>query len=326
MREVLTNFPTNNPESLKTFLDNNFSKAPQLLGGNHTNKAYLSLLEEVTDYDDDGNKIFSPKPSLTQMNEDLYERFQTRHVVYIVSPLPYKIVKSSSIIKQGLLILSRTLNDNAKMVKRSTLRDQLIKARVTVANFLIKYKDNTQKRYFSSKSQIWPQSHADLEKSVYSARGILNEVKEILSVEYQSCHSSIKLLVTCPEDIYQLLLQITEIQGKDPKTNQTVPLVNSTKSLGAYTLSFCTKERLLTDLKLVYDQLSSNLQKKQTKLAELTRQHVEYVTMNKMLNAIVHDLTSGEEKSVLFQQSIGNVCADGFYTEDNFTKVISFYY
>jgi hypothetical protein len=63
--------------------------------------------------------------------------------------------------------------------------------------------------FFQDQQEIWPHSHADLQKSCYSAPRIQKSVEEVLSAKFFSIASHIKVLCTCPNKVYKLLLEIT---------------------------------------------------------------------------------------------------------------------
>lgn len=223
-------------------------------------------------------------------------------------------------IKAALANLSNILNDTAKKVKQATLKDQLIKARTALYNFLHCAKSGGT-LVFKAHQDVWPNSHSDLERAVYSMKGIAQEVKGVLSAEYISSYSAIKLLCVCPNDVFDLLLAICTVETPISKdTPQVIPLVNSTKSIQYYTLNYCPKQKLLAGLQTVLEDLQS-VGKKATKISHLAQQHLLYVNFNKMINTIVEDLSKGDKKSTTFIRAIGPPNAEGFFTEDSFEKV-----
>ena len=324
--------PTDDPDLMSTFVRKYFSPNPQLLGGNHTTLAFKRLVASHTRKTSEG-EIFS-RPAWSKITPDVLEKFKYRYVHFVISPLPLSSSLSSVRIKHGLLCLSRQLNDNAKQVKTATLNDQLVKARKVLEDFLRNAIDPvTKKPVFGKDQNIWPQSHKDLENPIYSQSGIQSEVKSVLSVEYRSSVSAIKVLCTCPEDVYQLLLSITSVCATN-KDGDTRPIVNSTKSLGLFTIQFCRKEKLISTLSSILSNLSDIKSKSENKSSSLrpvpitkfAQEHQQSVKYHQMLNAIVTDLTTGKLDSAKqnFKRAIGEPGSEGFYEEESFEKVIMF--
>jgi hypothetical protein len=173
---------------------------------------------------------------------------------------------------------------------------------------------------FRSAADVWPQSHSDLLKPVYHSNKINPAVKEVLSVEFVTAFSAIKGLLTCPEEVYQLLLKITALKTAAKNTNQFIPIVNSTKSLGCFTLNFCSKEKLLAELNSILVDISEK-KGKNSNLTKIAKSHNATVSFLKLLDAIVKDLTTGDHKNDIFKQKIGFPNREGFYKEDNFIEV-----
>jgi hypothetical protein len=98
------------------------------------------------------------------------------------------------------------------------------------------FENSVGKKIFVESEDIWPHSHADLQKTVYSLPGIQKSVKEVLSGEFRSASSHIKVLCTCPDEVYKLLLEITRVGAQTKDKWQSVPIVNSTWNLVAFTL------------------------------------------------------------------------------------------
>ncbi len=96
--------------------------------------------------------------------------------------------------------------------------------------------------------------------------------------------------------------------------------INSVKSLQSFTLAFCPKEKLITDLKAILQDLRSS-KTKLTKLSHFTRQHVQFVKEVKMLNAIADDLTTGDDRNADFVEQIGAPHKEGIYLEEHFIRV-----
>lgn len=243
-------------------------------------------------------------------------------MVFCISPLTYEQTLNSTRVKHGLLCLARQLNDNAKQVKSATLNDQLPKAREVLKTFLENYIDSsTNELYFPKGTSVWPQNHSDLEQSVYSAKGIQSEVKKVLATEFVSSVSAIKLLCTCPQDVFELLLKLTAFRAVLKTGEEARNVINSTKSLGVFTLRYCTKAKLMQTLNAIYARLFefNGLKLNLTKFAS---EHAELTKFNAMLNAIVSDAKlepKGRAKN--FLELIGEPNSEGFYEESNFQQV-----
>lgn len=320
---MLSELPINNPQQLRAYLHQNFYPAPQLLGGNHTTAAFKKVLKRHTTTDKHGKEEFTT-PEGSKFTPAALKKFIHRSVHFVISPLPFKDSLVSHRIKHGLLCLARQLNDTAKQVKSATLYDQLTKARRVLETFLENAVDpTTSKKYFSAKQSVWPNSHGDLQRSIYSAKGIQTEVLKVLSQEFTSSVSAIKLLCTCPEDVFQLLIKITAIQlsvGK--KGDEMRYAVNSTKSLAAFTLTYCTKANLLQNLENILSGLRNKKGKKFI-LSTFASTHVEVVKFNAMLNYIVTDIKTfpNEKRAAVFLKKLGDPNSEGFYEEFHFQEV-----
>ena len=207
-------------------------------------------------------------------------------------------------------------------MKGATLTDQLPKAREVLKTFLENYVDSsTNQLFFPKGTSVWPECHSDLEKSVYSAKGIQGEVKKVLATEFVSSVLSIKLLCTCPQDVFELLLKVTNFRAVLKNGEEARNVINSTKSLGVFTLRYCTKATLLQTLTAIYARLQefNGLKLNLTKFAS---DHSEHTKFNAMLNAIVSDAKL-EPKGLAkkFLVNIGQPNSEGFYEEVNFQQV-----
>lgn len=319
----MEDLPSENPKRLRKYLELHFTEDPQLLGGNHSTLALKKIVEDHTMETDTGEVKFT-RPPWSNLTPNLLEKFKYRQVQFVISPLPIDKALKSTRIKHGLLCLARQLNDNAKQVKNATLKDQLIKARAVLGSFLRNAVDpGTKKPVFSKKQSVWPERHGDLEKSVYSLSGIQSEVKKVLSVEYVSCVSAIKVLCTCPDDVFDYLLKITSITSSVNKENECRPVVNSTKSLGAFTLTYCKKSQLIDTLQRIYALLAEK-GGKAVNLTKFAADHQRGVKFHAMLNAIVSDLTNEKlegNDAKRFANAIGPPGKEGFYEEYQFENV-----
>ncbi|MES2615088.1 MAG: hypothetical protein V4591_06720, partial [Bdellovibrionota bacterium] len=160
-------------------------------------------------------------------------------------------------------------------------------------------------------------------KNVYSSRGIQADVRKVLSKEFVSSSSAIKLMCTCPTEVYDLLLAIVSVKPLATGTKTTKQqkyFINSPKSLQHFTMSFCPKEKLIAELRDILQDLRTS-KTKLTKLSELTRQHVQFVNEVKMYNAIADDLTNGEYRNPEFAEQIGSPHKEGLYLEEHFIRV-----
>jgi hypothetical protein len=195
-----------------------------------------------------------------------------------------------------------------------------VKARAALEVVLRSCTDQNGKRIFKDDESVWPQSHADIENQVYSRAGVAQAVKSAISVEFQSAHSHIKVLVTCPDDIFDLLIKITTVKSFNKELRSNVPIVNSTKNLQPFNLNFCKKAELILKLQKILENVQSTVGKKQS-LTKLAEQHKDDVNLTKMLNAIASDLKFGSARCVKFDNLIGPQNDEGFYTEEHFKKV-----
>lgn len=276
----------------------------------------------MTKNDSGEDEFFQPDNS--NISPTILDKFRYRNVHFVISPLPLEDALKSARIKHGLLCLARQLNDNAKAVKTATLNDQLIKARKVLTQFLRSATlPNSKEKVFGKKQQIWPQCHADLENPVYSQSGIQTEVKKALSAEFISCVSAIKLLATSPEDVFELLLKITSIYLPPNKDGDSKPLVNSTKSLGFFTLNYYPKAKLIEKLNTILN-LAKQKPLKNFNLTKFAKDHQQEVKFNTMLNAISTDILKHDD-SRLFAEKLGHPVPEGFYGEHQFEKVYRFY-
>lgn len=267
-------------------------------------------------------KKFSPVDG-SKIRAQTLKAFEWRYARVIISPLPYAKAKKCPPLRQGLMNLATDLNDKAKLIKSSNLNEQLRKARQAVETFLRTAKNPDGKLYFKKGEEIWPQSHSDLGKPVYGLPGVVNAVAKAISVEFYSARSHIKMLVTSPAEVYELLHQITSITKKQNTTGEEVPVVGSCKNLQCFTLNYCLKSTLIERLRgLLVDLKSAN----KTVVSHHSEPHSKGVNFLKMLNAICTDLSTGDEQSTEFQKALGTVNDGGFYDETNFEKVPFFYF
>jgi hypothetical protein len=320
MESVKNGFPDNNTNNLKRYLGSNFSELPQLLGGNHGTAALKKIFSTHFPRDPiSGEENFVAPPGSNVRQEHL-ARFNYRTVNYVISPVTLQKTKSSSRLRAALLQFSRMLNDHSKNVKRSTLHGQLLKAREALHAFLTSAREPKKNSLiFKEGEDIWPSSHADYEKSVYSKRGIQDAVRAVISQEFQSSVSHLKQIALCPEDVFQLLLSITSRQCTQ-KEGQFTPIVNSTKYLVHFTLSFCPKDDLVRHLREIEEDISSR-RNKSSQILPISNKQKQMVTLNRMLLAIYSDLTTGDNRHQIFSSSIGGLSVEGIILEGNFQKV-----
>jgi hypothetical protein len=221
----------------------------------------------------------------------------------------------------GLAVLAKQFNDNSKSVKKAYFYDQLVKARAALEVVLRNSSNpHTGVKDFRSDEDVWPESHSDLEKGVYSKSGIASAVRNAISVEFASAHSHIKVLVTCPDDVFELLMKITTVKTFNKKLRSNVPIVNSAKNLQPFTLLYCKKADLLAKLQKVLENVQA-VGGKKISLNKLAEQHKADVNLTKMLNIIASDFNSGNTRNVTFQNGIGHLNEEGFYTEESFKQV-----
>jgi hypothetical protein len=121
-----------------------------------------------------------------------------------------------------------------KEVKKAVLHDQLVKTRKQLESILRSFKNSVGEKIFAESKDIWPHSHANLQKTVYSSPGIQKSVEGVLLGEFRSASSHIKVLCTCPDEIYKLLLKITRVGAQTKDKLQSVPIVNSIRNLVAF--------------------------------------------------------------------------------------------
>jgi hypothetical protein len=120
---------------------------------------------------------------------------------------------------------------------------------------------------------------------MYSLLKIQKSVKEVLLGEFHSTSSHIKVLCTCPNKVYKLLLKITKVGAQTKDKLQVVPIVNSTWNLVAFTLRFCTKKNLLKGLEEVLAEVKS-CWKKHSMLAAFAQAQQEATHFNWILWAL----------------------------------------
>ena len=321
MSTLLQELPTNNTKQMRIFLSQHFYPTPQLLGGNHSTAAFKKILQKHQKVK--SGETYFKTPTNSKLTPESLKKFVQRSVHFVISPLPYDECLKTTRVKHGLLCLARQLNDNAKQVKSATLCDQLKKARGVLESFLRNEKDPSAKKiYFKEKESVWPNSHADLQKNIYSAKGIQKEVAKVLSQEFFSSVSAIKLVCTCPDDVFELLLKITSFQTTGKKPEEIKNVVNSTKSIAVFTLNYCSKAALIQTLTNIYANLLETGGKK-FNLSIFAALHTERVNFIKMLNVIVTDMNSNvnDNRMKKFLKEIGTPNEEGFYEELNFQNV-----
>jgi hypothetical protein len=321
VKDLLEEIPADNTSSLRSFLNKNFPQDPQLLGGNHTTEACKMIVRKHTRENENGEKEYHKYVESTTITEDLLPKFSHRQCHYLICPLPLEQAKKYPRIRMGLLVLAKQFNDHAKTVKRAYFYDQLVKARGAL-EVVLRNSTNpgTHTKEFKPDQSVWPESHADLERGVYSRPGVAAAVKNAISVEFATAHSHIKVLVTCPQEVFDLLMKITTVKTFNKELRANVPIVNSAKNLQPFTLQFCKKEDLLLKLQRVLENVQAVGQKK-ISLNKLADQHKSDVNLTKMLNNIATDLKTGATRNVKFENNIGPLSEEGFYTEDNFKQV-----
>jgi hypothetical protein len=315
----LEEFPTDNSVALRRFLDDNFSQDPELLGGNHTTTACVRVVRKHTRENEDGEMEFKENPG-TFMTEEFFPKFSHRLCHYLICPLPLEAAKNNPRIRMGLLVLAKGFNDVSKSVKKAYFYDQLVKARAALEVVLRNSTNLAGEKIFKQKQSVWPNSHADLENSVYSKPGTSAAVRNAISVEFVSAFSHIKVMVTCPQDVFDLLLKITTVKTFNKESRSNIPVVNSSKNLQPFSLAYCTKADLLSKLGRVLENVQA-VGAKKVSLTKLAEQHKADVQLTKMLNSIANDLKAGATRNVKFQNSIGNLNDEGFFTEENFKQV-----
>lgn len=313
--------PTDNTQNLVNFL-NDF-ETPQIIGGNHSTDGCNRLVKAHLVFVD-GQEVFQRPPG-SKLTLETLEYFRSRFAYIVLSPLPLDFARRSARMKSALLTFSRELNDQAKNTKTALLSDNLIKTRKCLEDFLRTSVDSkTKQPYFASDEEVWPQCHSDLQKKIYSISGIQTVVGNALSKEFASQRSNFKVAVTCPDAIFQLMLELASIPVPPPKSDtkgkavhQKETIINSCKNLRNYTLVYCTREDLKKDLQVAIETLKRG--KKEGCLSKLDAEHSQRVTFTYMLNVIATDLEA--EKAQDFLQRIGPKHPDGFYTEASFEQV-----
>jgi hypothetical protein len=68
-------------------------------------------------------------------------------------------------------------------IRKAVLHDQLVKTRKQLESILCSFENSVGKKIFAESEDIWPHSHADLQKTMYSLPGIQKSVEEVLSGE-----------------------------------------------------------------------------------------------------------------------------------------------
>ena len=265
------------------------------------------------------------------MTPTTLKKFLHRYTSYILSPLPLEETKKSPYLCSALLTYAKSLNDQAKLMKGACLSDNLLKARQGLAGFLKTAKDRDGRRYFTSKGQIWPLSHADLQKTVYSLAGIQQAVSSKIAVEFVSQKSPFKIAVNCPEDIFKIMLEISQIQqprGNSSKTpmkkGKPEAAVASARNLREFTLNYCTHNELKVALEEVWGALLSN--RKGVSFGQLTEKMRRKTSFIRMLNCIHQDLTNKEHPCEAFAKKIGPPNSEGFYSEDSYKRYPVLFY
>jgi hypothetical protein len=267
-----------------------------------------------------GEKFFKA-PGNSNITEDLIWKFKSRQGKVLISPLPFDQAIKSARLCQGLLSSARTLNDHAKKVKKAVLHDQLVKTRKQLESILHSFENSVGKKIFAESEDIWPHSHADFQKTVYSSPGIQKSVEEVLLGEFRSASSHIKVLCTCPDEVYKLLLKITRVGAQTKDKLQSVPIVNSTRNLVAFTLQFCMKENLLKGLEEVLAEVKS-CRKKHSKLAAFAQSQQEAANFNQMLWALYQDMAENPDlRCPIFQTNLGPLPKEGFYTKEAYKQI-----
>ncbi len=289
------------------------------MGGNHSTAACREIVALHFRKNTDGDIVFHKNGDSRITDEEDAMKFKYRFGHVVISPLPYELTKKCPRLRTGLLKLATELNDKAKLVKTATLYDQLKKARQAVRSFLRSVKDPQENLIFPPGACVWPQTHGDLEKPVYSSAGISKEVKNVLSNEYQSSFSAIKQLVTTPKEVYHLLLElVVVVKPVKAKTEETKFVIGSVKNILCYTLTFTTKSILMDRLRTLLQDVDHN---PRAVVSKHTKKHTEEVSLLRCLNAICTDFASTDKKCIPFLTGIGQMNDDGFYEEANFAKV-----
>jgi hypothetical protein len=199
-------------------------------------------------------------------------------------------------------------------VKKVVLHNQLVKTRKQLESILCSFENSVGEKIFAESEDIQPHSHANLQKTVYSLLGIQKSVKEVLLGEFLSASSHMKVLWTCPDEVYKLLL-VTRVGAQTKDKLQSVSIVNSTWNLVAFTLQFFMKENLLKGLKEVLAEVKS-CRKKYSKLAAFTQAQQEATNFNPILWALYQDMAKNPDLYCpIFQTNLGPLPKEGFYTE-----------
>lgn len=329
---MLEGLPTDNPNTLEKYINAKFSQLPELLGGNHSTAACIEVKDAHTVEDADGATTFCC-PAGSKITPHTLPKFLHRYTHYILSPLPLEETKKSPYLRSALLTYARSLNDQAKFVKAANLTDNLQKARQGLEGFLRTATDSKGNLYFKAKENCWPHSHADLQRAVYSKQGIQTAVANMIAEEFSSQKSAFKIAVNCPEEIFNLMLEISQIQQNTVKTNKVskkpggktkgkepAAAISSARYFREFTLNFCT----LANLKLALEQVRSALLTHRGKagvFGKFAQSFQMQTSYNRMLNAIVEDLSNKENPCTTFVAKIGQPNKEGFYEEESFTKV-----
>jgi hypothetical protein len=322
---------------LENYINAKFSQLPELLGGNHSTTACLEVKEAHSLEDEEGNVSFYC-PQGSKITPRTLPKFLFRYTHFVLSPVPLEDAKKSAYLRSALLTYARSLNDQSKFVKGATLTDNLNKARQGLEGFLRTQRDPKSNLYFKPKQSVWPQCHADLCNAVYSKPGIQTAVASVIAEEFISQKSAFKIAVNCPDDIFELMVQISQINHSPTpsKKNATPAKKNLSKSKAQdkptnavasaryfreFTLNYCTH----ADLKAALEEVRSALLTHGTKggvFGKLTAKFQERTSFVRMLNAIAEDLSNNENPCRAFVSKFGPRNKEGFYEEDSFVKVI----